>query len=111
MLDGEDVLEGQETESRLVQSMAYLSTWRIKMVAAIAGDPSPARIRGASGEYERTLGGMDTLNGSIVPPGHVFALGLSADSIDSRHWGPVRLQRFTRLVLFKLSMGTFIGHA
>lgn len=96
------VSEKSELKSPLTHSVDYLSTWRIKKVAAVTGEPLPPRTWEPAGDYNRTPREAGTVNSGLVPPGHLFAIGLSADSIDSRHWGPVRLQRFTRLVLFKL---------
>jgi len=101
-ISGEGAHTEEETDSRLMHSLTYRSDWRIKMVGAVAGEPFPVRVREVLGNCERSLEGMDTEKWGLVPSGHVFALGLSAKSIDSRNWGPVRLQRFTRLVLFKL---------
>lgn len=101
-LAGEGTSREREADPCRRQSLTYRSNWRIKTVAAVAGDPVSLRVREVSGDYQRTKKGVGTGRWGLVPAGHVFALGLSTESLDSRYWGPVRVQRFARLVLFKL---------
>lgn len=75
-------------------------TLHIKLVAAISGEPIPrgTSAPGGTRKSESARPGV-----SVVPPGHVFVMGSSDVSIDSRQWGPVRLPCFVRLVLFRLA--------
>lgn len=60
-------------------------TWMVKRIAAVPGDPVPARVA--------------SLPGPVVPDGYVLVLGDNADaSVDSRRIGYVPVERVLGVV-------------
>ena len=70
----------------------------IKRAAGVAGDriqvnPETVRINGAKVGQGLALAGTlrrppeDFLRDDVVPPGHLWVMGATADSFDSRYWG------------------------
>jgi conjugal transfer pilin signal peptidase TrbI len=73
----------------------------IKRAAGVPGDriqvdPATVRINGAKVGEGLALAGTlkrppeDFLRDDIVPPGHLWMMGATADSFDSRYWGFLR---------------------
>jgi signal peptidase I len=60
----------------------------VKRVAAVAGDPAPAWLHAAAGER--------------VPPGRIAVSGDAGRSRDSRHFGYVRTESVTGVVVARL---------
>jgi signal peptidase I len=64
--------------------------WVVKRVAAVPGDPLPSAVAVAIGAP----------SGSRVPTGHLAVLGDNPHaSVDSRHYGPVPLERVLGVAL------------
>jgi signal peptidase I len=70
---------------------AHIPEWVVKRVAAVAGDRPPAVSEHSA---EATL--------ASVPRGHVYLLGDAGMSMDSRHWGFVRVDELLGVVVARL---------
>jgi signal peptidase I len=71
------------------------TTWAIKRVAALPGDPVPADV----------LRAVAADAGATVPEGSLVVLGDGTDSADSRMWGYVPADRILGVVVRGLSSG------
>ncbi|GGN14274.1 signal peptidase I [Actinoplanes campanulatus] len=66
---------------------AYVTTWLVKRLAALPGDPAPESVAHA---------------GRTVPPGMGVLLGDHPESIDSRVWGFIPLTDVAGVVMGRL---------
>lgn len=80
----------QEGGRRDARSEPLATTWLVKRLAALPGDPVPGPVVSAVGDHRS------------VPAGMAVLLGERPDSADSRSWGLVPLDDITGVVLRRL---------
>lgn len=82
------------------QALAYsrLPAWVVKRVAGLPGDVLTPR-QAAADQAVR------------VPPRHVYLLGDSEPSVDSRLWGPIPIDRILGVAITRLARASVAGRA
>ncbi|MDI6097446.1 S26 family signal peptidase [Actinoplanes sp. NEAU-A12] len=81
----------QEGGRREEPGAAYVTTWLVKRLVALPGDPVPDAVKPA-------VGG----NGHLVPAGMTVLLGDHPGSADSRSWGFIPLSDVAGIVVARL---------
>ncbi len=76
------------SDEQLARDLSKDIPYRVKRVAAVAGDPVPDWLRDALGA------GPD----ARIPPGHVAVAGDNALSQDSRHLGTIETRAIVAVV-------------